>query len=102
MAQIIALEFSVNQSEAGEHTSNQASESMTRCRNRLDVELDISFREHTEVGLLIPPDSINPQKSGDVDPKLEVLCEYHDSGMAGHWGRHKTQELVSRNLYWEG
>ena len=33
--------------------------------------------------------------------KLEVLKQHHDSEVAGHWGRHRTQELVSRNFIWD-
>ena len=32
---------------------------------------------------------------------LEVLCQKHDSQVAGHWGRHRTQELVSWNFIWD-
>jgi len=34
--------------------------------------------------------------------KLDVLWQHYDSQVAGHWGRHRTQELVSRNFIWEG
>ena len=27
--------------------------------------------------------------------RLEVLRQHHDSQVAGHWGKHRTQELVS-------
>ena len=27
--------------------------------------------------------------------RLEVLRQHHDSQVAGHWGRHRTQVLVS-------
>ena len=30
--------------------------------------------------------------------KLEVLHQHHDHKVAGHWGRHRTEELVSRNF----
>ena len=30
--------------------------------------------------------------------RLEVLQQHHDSQVAGHWRRHRTQELVSRNF----
>ena len=30
--------------------------------------------------------------------RLEVLRQHHDSQVAGHWGRHRIQELVSRNF----
>ena len=32
--------------------------------------------------------------------KLEVLRQHHDSQVAGHWGRHWTQQLVSWNFIW--
>jgi len=33
--------------------------------------------------------------------KLEVLRQHHDSQVAAHWGRHRTQELISRNFVWD-
>ena len=30
--------------------------------------------------------------------RLEVLRQHHDSQVAGHWRRHRTQELISRNF----
>ena len=33
--------------------------------------------------------------------RLEVLRQHHDSQMAGYWGRHQTQELVSLNFIWD-
>ena len=33
--------------------------------------------------------------------RLEVLYQHHDSQVAGHWRRHQTQELVSRNFIWD-
>src|SRR5437868_15284949 len=30
--------------------------------------------------------------------RLDVLRQHHDSQVAGHWGRQRTQELVSRNF----
>ena len=39
---------------------------------------------------------IVPQKH-----KLEVLRQHHDRQVAGHWGKHRTQELVSRNFIWD-
>ena len=30
--------------------------------------------------------------------RLEVLRQHHDNQVAGHWGRHQTHELVSRNF----
>ena len=32
---------------------------------------------------------------------LEVLRQHHDCQVAGHWGRHQTQELVSQNFIWD-
>jgi len=29
------------------------------------------------------------------DHKLEVLRQHYDSQVAGHWGRHRIQELIS-------
>ena len=33
--------------------------------------------------------------------KLEGLRQHHDSQVVGHWGRHRTQELISRNFIWD-
>ena len=30
--------------------------------------------------------------------RLEVLRQHHDSQVAGHWGKHRTQELVSQDF----
>ena len=30
--------------------------------------------------------------------RLEVLCQHHNRQVAGHWRRHRTQELVIRNF----
>ena len=57
-----------------------------------DIGIDISSWEYNKEGLLIPPNEAS---------KLEVLRACHDSGIAGHWGRHRTQELVSRNFWWD-
>ena len=57
-----------------------------------DIGVDISSWERQEEGLLIPLNEAS---------KLEVLQTCHDSGIAGHWGRHRTQELVSRNFWWD-
>lgn len=32
--------------------------------------------------------------------KLEIAESRHDSKIAGHFGRHKTQELITRNFFW--
>ena len=33
--------------------------------------------------------------------RLEVLQQHHNSPVAGHWGKHRTQELVSQNFMWD-
>ena len=32
---------------------------------------------------------------------LEVLQQHHDRQVAGEWGKHRTQELVSGNFIWD-
>ena len=56
-------------------------------------EIDVSSRNRNNEGLLIPPDET---------AKLEVLRTCHDSGIAGHWGKYWTQEMVARNFWWPG
>ena len=62
--------------------------------------LDVSLWQRDDEGLLIPPE-MDANDDG-VCPKLEVLRMCYDSGIAGHWGRHRTQELVSRYFWWQG
>ena len=57
-----------------------------------DIGIDISSWERNHEGLLIPTNEAS---------KVEVLRAGHASGIAGHWGRHRTQELVSRNFLWD-
>lgn len=38
----------------------------------------------------------------DTPIRLEILKERHDSPAAGHFGTHKTLELVSRDFWWPG
>ena len=33
--------------------------------------------------------------------RLEVVRQHHDSQVAGHCGRYRTQELVSQNFRWD-
>ncbi|KAH0609145.1 uncharacterized protein H6S33_001373 [Morchella sextelata] len=60
---------------------------------------DISLAECTEVeGRLLYRGSIYVP---NYDPlKLRILQLYHDAASAGHPGREKTFELVSRDYYW--
>ena len=54
--------------------------------------IDISNWEKTKAGLWIVP----------AESRLAVLSQFHDSGIAGHWGHDRTRELISRNFTWEG
>jgi hypothetical protein len=36
----------------------------------------------------------------DEQLRQEVIQEHHDSRVAGHLGRYKTQELITRNYWW--
>ena len=54
--------------------------------------IDCAEWERSEDGLLIVPEEF----------RQEVLRQYHDSKVAGHWGRQRTQELVSRDFTWKG
>ena len=38
----------------------------------------------------------------DKDLRLELLHLHHDTLMAGHPGRYKTLELITRNYWWPG
>ena len=58
--------------------------------NAEDIEVegtDITKRDKRN-GLWLVPE----------EHRLEVLPQHHDSQVAGHWGRHRTQELVSPNF----
>ena len=61
--------------------------------NAEDIELegiDVS-KWNTRNGLWLVPG----------EHRLEVLRQQHDRQVAGHRARHRTQELVSRNLTWD-
>ena len=70
----------------------------------LDLENnDVSEEEHAEDVELEGIDVATWEKKTGLwgfpqDYRLEVLLQHHDSHVAGHWGRHRTQELVSRNF----
>jgi len=60
-------------------------------RDADDVELeaiDVASWEKRN-GLWIVPE----------EHKLEVLRQHHDTQVAGHWGRYRTQELISRKIH---
>ena len=52
--------------------------------------IDVNTWQRNHEGLLIPPNEAY---------KLEVFRVCHDSGIAGHWGRRRMQELVARNFW---
>ena len=52
----------------------------------------------TEDGLVLYRDRIFVPPNKEI--KEKILTKYHDSIVAGHPGRTKTLELVSRNYYW--
>ena len=54
----------------------------------------------TEDGLLLFQGKVYVPKDEDI--RREVVRIYHDSPPAGHPGRWKTYELVSRNYWWPG
>src|SRR5258705_8847867 len=58
----------------------------------IDIEgIDCAQWKKDSAGLLVVPNEhIN-----------NILRQCHDSKAAGHWGRTKTQELVSRNFTWD-
>ena len=37
-----------------------------------------------------------------TEHRLDVIRQCHDSEIAGHWGRQRTQELISRDFTWQG
>lgn len=32
--------------------------------------------------------------------RIQIICDHHDSALAGHPGPYKTQEMIMRNYYW--
>ena len=61
--------------------------------NDEDVELDVIDVSQC--------DKRNGLRLVSEDYRLEVLRRHHDSQVTGHWGRHRTQELVSHNFTWD-
>jgi len=58
-----------------------------------DVELpgiDVSTWEKRDRLWVVPPEF-----------RTDVLWQHHASEVAGYWGRHRTQELVSCNFIWD-
>ncbi|KAF8752408.1 Reverse transcriptase (RNA-dependent DNA polymerase) [Rhizoctonia solani] len=60
-----------------------------------------AFRDYKmEAGLLFYQGRIVVPDVGTL--RTDLLCIFHDSPLAGHPGRQRTLELVSRNYYWPG
>ena len=55
------------------------------------MDLTSTPGKRNDEGLVIPPDEAS---------KVEVMRTCHDSGIAGHGGRHRIQQLVARNFWW--
>ena len=72
-----------------ELSAERQNELPAACQNELPG-FDVTTWQRNHEGLLIPPNEAY---------KLEVLRACHDSDIAGNWGRHRTQELVSRNFW---
>ena len=70
----------------------------------VDLEYDdVGEEEDTEAVELARNDVVTWEKKNVVlvvleDHGLEVQRQHHDKQVAGQWGRHRTQELVSRNF----
>ena len=56
-----------------------------------ELDIDCSTWQKASNGLLIVP----------PEHRQAVLRQCHDSQVAGHWGKHRTQELISRDFTWE-
>ena len=56
------------------------------------LRLDISTWQKNSDSLWIVPEQ----------HRLQVLRQCHDSIVAGHWGRDKTYELLTRQFTWDG
>ncbi|KAF8749833.1 hypothetical protein RHS01_09743 [Rhizoctonia solani] len=60
-----------------------------------------AFKDYDmEAGLLFYQGRIVVPDVGTL--RTDLLCIFHDSPLAGHPGRQRTLELVSRNYYWPG
>ncbi|KAF8670350.1 hypothetical protein RHS04_08628 [Rhizoctonia solani] len=60
-----------------------------------------AFKDYKmEAGLLFYQGRIVVPDIGTL--RTDLLCIFHDSPLAGHLGRQRTLELVSRNYYWPG
>jgi len=70
----------------------------------LDLEEDdAGEREDADDGELEAIDVASWEKKNGLwivpeEHRLEVLRQHHDSQVAGHWGRYRTQELILRNF----
>ncbi|CEL62189.1 Retrotransposable element Tf2 155 kDa protein type 1 OS=Schizosaccharomyces pombe (strain 972 / ATCC 24843) GN=Tf2-1 PE=4 SV=1 [Rhizoctonia solani AG-1 IB] len=79
-------------SEILEHLQNESSAPASVKRAFKDYEM--------EAGLLFYQGRILVPNAGDL--REDLLRIYHDSPMAGHPGRQRTLELLSRAYYWPG
>ena len=85
--------FSEEKSGMGAHFFNE--------KKLLGLENDdIGQEDHVEDVKLDGPDMSTCEKKNGVwivlqKHRLEVLCQHHDSYVAGYWRRYVTQELVS-------
>ncbi|CEL53421.1 Retrotransposable element Tf2 155 kDa protein type 1 OS=Schizosaccharomyces pombe (strain 972 / ATCC 24843) GN=Tf2-1 PE=4 SV=1 [Rhizoctonia solani AG-1 IB] len=79
------------------------SEILDHLRNRSTAPASIkrAFKDYEmEAGLLFYQGRILVPDAGDL--REDLLRVYHDSPMAGHPGRQRTLELLSRAYYWPG
>ena len=56
-----------------------------------------------DVALVIDPTDlvgVRGKKEGAKKLRQDIICEHHDSIVAGHPGRYKTQELITRDYWW--
>ena len=81
LMQILTLEYRLDQNELSTERQNELT--------GIDG-IDVTTWQRNHEGLLIPPNEAY---------KLEVLRACHDSGIAGHWGRHRTCNGVTYIIF---
>ncbi|QRW17416.1 Retrotransposable element Tf2 protein [Rhizoctonia solani] len=70
-------------------------------KSKAPPSIKCAFKDYEmEAGLLFYQGQIVVPDVGTL--RTDLLCIFHDSPLAGHPGRQRTLELVSRDYYWPG
>jgi hypothetical protein len=82
-----------------QETNKELQEAITRVKKLRPASLKKGLEDwNTEGNLILYKGRISVPNNEEI--KAKIVKEHHDSIAAGHPGRHKTLELISRNYWW--